>query len=76
MGWQFLPKKDLLAFLIQKAIFNEPFPFALLGGDLNGNDNNALAEGAEGEENGTHQQQPSIGFAAGLMMKALKHSHS
>ena len=36
-----------------------------------GNDDNALAEGAEGEENGTHQQ-PTVGFAAGLMMKALK----
>ena len=56
----------------QKGIFIEPFPLVLVaGGDLNGNDNNALAEGAEGEENGTQQQQPTIGFAAGLMMKAL-----
>ena len=43
----------------------------VLNDDFYGNDDNALAEGAEGEENGTHQQ-PTVGFAAGLMMKALK----
>ena len=42
--------------------------------DFDDYDDNALAEGAEGDENGTSQQQPSVGFAAGLMMKALNFS--